>query len=83
MPLPLPRDQAERLVPVGLAQARDGDQPPGVSHLLHKVLSGCGKHFSVKAGEHRNKQGSWCLSSLSEELQELAFTLVLNNAGGG
>lgn len=45
MPLPLPGHQAQGLVAVGLAQARDGDQPPGVSDLLHKVLGGRCKHF--------------------------------------
>jgi len=44
VPPPLPGDQAEGLVAVGLAQARDGDQPPGVPHLLHKVLGGCSEH---------------------------------------
>lgn len=52
MPLPLPRDQAEGLVAVGLAQAWNGDQPPGVSHLLHKVLGGCGKHFECHTHTH-------------------------------
>lgn len=63
MPLPLPRDQAEGLVAVGLAQAWDGDQPPGVSHLLHKVLGGCGKHFECHT--HTHTAGPICCSSLS------------------
>lgn len=50
MPLPLPGHQAQGLVAVGLAQARDGDQPPGVSDLLHKVLGGRCEHFCHTAG---------------------------------
>lgn len=43
-PLPLPGDQAERLVAVSLAQARHRDQPPCVAHLLHKVVGGRREH---------------------------------------
>lgn len=48
MLLPLSCDQTEGLVAVGLAKTRDGNKPPCVSNLFHKVLSGCSKHFKPK-----------------------------------
>lgn len=91
--LPLSGDQAEGLVAVGLTKTRDGDQPPCVSNLFHKVLSGCGEHFkrcmSMKTGTKpppkRLQYLCWAWSSLlNGEANSGVFCQtreVVNNAG--
>lgn len=61
-PPPLPGDQAEGLVPVSLAQARDRDQPPRVPHLFHKVLGCCGEHDAVCSGQGEPSVERWSSS---------------------
>lgn len=94
MLLSLPGYQAEGLVAISLTQTGDWDQSPRVSNLLHKILSGCSKHFKQFLKKKYQKRFlkkrselvycSCLLTPPSEEANSGVFFQtceIINNAG--